>query len=259
MIIELNTVYHRTLIPTDAGYCSSWKYILHPSYSDTAKSSVSAFTLIQNELLDLFKYVEPVVENQKCYSHRILELFLRTCVEIEVNFKAILLANGYEKKNLKKNLNIVDYYKLEKTHKLSKYIVTLPLFDILNEEDNWYTRRPFSDWQYSESKLSWWKDYNDVKHSRHEHFKQANLGNLLTAVYGLLVILSAQFFDGRVFTPIAGDMRVRTDPNILLYKGIGDFFYITFPALDTWERKYSLNNDKPLSFIKHPDLKPTTK
>jgi hypothetical protein len=149
--------------------------------------------------------------------------------------------------------HIKDYCKLEKTHKLSKYRVTLPLFDILDEEENWYTRRPFSDWQDSISELSWWSDYNEVKHSRHEHFKQANLGNLLTAVYGLLVILSAQFFDGLVFTPIAGDMRVRSDANILLYRGIGDFFYISFPALDTWKEKYSFDNDKGnLSFIKHP-------
>ena len=33
----------------------------------------------------------------------------------------------------------------------------------------------------------WWGSYNNVKHHRHEHFKDANLKNVLNAVAGLLV------------------------------------------------------------------------
>jgi len=50
------------------------------------------------------------------------------------------------------------------------------------------TLRPWSNWTRDENPNPlWWRSYNNVKHQRHEHFKDANLKNVLNAVGGLLV------------------------------------------------------------------------
>jgi hypothetical protein len=47
----------------------------------------------------------------------------------------------------------------------------------------------------SGGKLKWYDAYNDTKHDRQQQFKEANFGNLLEAVAGLVVLLSSQFCD----------------------------------------------------------------
>lgn len=54
-------------------------------------------------------YIEPSDDNKDTYSHRIYELYLRTCTEFEANAKFILKSNGYN--NAKR---ILDYWKLNK-------------------------------------------------------------------------------------------------------------------------------------------------
>jgi hypothetical protein len=56
-------------------------------------------------------------------------------------------------------------------------------------------RIPFSSWGPSGGNLTWYDAYNDTKHDRHTQFNQANFGNLLEAVAGLVALLSSQFCD----------------------------------------------------------------
>lgn len=42
-------------------------------------------------------------------------------------------------------------------------------------------------------RLSWYQDYNQVKHNRYANFHLANLGNLMSAISGLLCILHVQY------------------------------------------------------------------
>ena len=60
----------------------------------------------------------------------------------------------------------------------------------------------FEDWKAGRG-LNWYQIYNASKHDRHEAFKQANMEHLLTAIAGLLVVLSSQF-GTQDFSP--GDM-----------------------------------------------------
>jgi hypothetical protein len=62
--------------------------------------------------------------------------------------------------------------------------------------------KPFEPWKSSRGlsspgrvSLPWYQAYNASKHDRHDEFKQANLENLVTAVAGLLVLISSQFRD----------------------------------------------------------------
>ena len=124
-------------------------------------------------------------DNKLTYSHRIYELLLRTCTEFENNCKGILIANGYDKKNL----NAEDYFKINRASKLSEYEVKINIWSPSPR-----VIYPFKDWDVEQySPLSWYQDYNKVKHNRSENFPKANLENLLNAVAGLYVVLASQF------------------------------------------------------------------
>jgi hypothetical protein len=64
-------------------------YIADQRYACAPEQYVLAFELIQKDLLELFDYIEPAHLNRQCYSYRIHELLMRTCVEVEANCKAV--------------------------------------------------------------------------------------------------------------------------------------------------------------------------
>jgi hypothetical protein len=81
---------------------------------------VRALVLIQNDLQSIFEYLEPSDESRTAYSYRIHALLMRTCVEVEANFKAILEENTFTAPP-KRSLNMTDYRKVDATHHLSSY------------------------------------------------------------------------------------------------------------------------------------------
>ena len=90
--------------------------------------------LIQKDLQTLFEFIEPSDTNLTAYSYRTHELLIRTCIEIEANFKAILNENTFNPidKNghprRENRWNIHDYKKVNKTHHLASYRVHIPIW-----------------------------------------------------------------------------------------------------------------------------------
>ena len=218
----------------NSGY-SSRAYILDPEYSNQPEHFVRAFLLIQDDLKKLFEYIEPSNECLKTFSYRIHELLMRTCIEIEANFKAILAANIYTPKN--HNFNMSVYKKINITHRLSSYKVILPIW---NQKEKIFV--PFNSWKNLKipTGLAWYQAYNASKHDRHENFKQANLENLLDAISALLILLSSQFgtedFSG-------GPVGLAID-GYEYYEGeapIGEYFRVKFPEDWPEEEKYDFN------------------
>ena len=70
----------------NSGY-SGWAYIHDRDYAKNAEHYVRALVLIQNDLQSIFEYLEPSDESRTAYSYRIHALLMRTCVEVEANFK----------------------------------------------------------------------------------------------------------------------------------------------------------------------------
>lgn len=169
----------------NSGY-SSWAYIRDKSYARDPQHFVRAYLLIQKDLIQLFEYVEPSDLGSTAYSYRIHELLMRTCIEVEANFKAILFANDYRPKH-PQWLNMEVYSKVNISHHLSSYEVSLPIWEGASG-----TFKPFEAWAVRGS-IDWYQAYNASKHDRHESFKSANLLVLVTAVAGLLVLMTAQF------------------------------------------------------------------
>lgn len=147
------------------------------------KSMIMAARLIIDDFERLFEFIEPHTSNEKVFSHRIYELLLRACTEVEASCKGMLQANGHAANSME------DYKKIEQATHLSGYTVQYTNWTSSN-----YSVQPFVSWATGGS-LSWYKAYNDVKHNRWQKFKQANLKNLLDAISGLLCLIHAQIGD----------------------------------------------------------------
>lgn len=186
--------------PND-GY-SSWGYIIDHEYAKDPEHYVRALLLIQENLKQIFEFIEPSDESRLAYSYRIHALFMRTCIEIEANFKAILAENKFTPRR-NTQLGMIDYRKVDATHHLSTFEVVLPVWNgpapILRPFHPWKALRGLPSSPVGTKpvgvKLPWYSAHNESKHDRHVKFKQANLGNLIQATAALLVLVSAQFHE----------------------------------------------------------------
>lgn len=225
----------------NSGY-SQWGYIVDREYANSPEHYTRAFSLIQSDLIKLFEFVEPADTNLDSYSYRIHELLMRTCIEVEANFKAILKENIFNptdrngRTRPEKTWNINDYKKVNKTHHLSSYKVIVPIWSGMST-----TFTPFSAWEIDEP-LPWYQAYNKCKHDRQNEFKKANFRNLLNAVSGLLILLSSQFRT-EDFSPGTSSISVQGDCYYYYNTepALGEFFHIEFPADWTDDEKYDFN------------------
>lgn len=208
------------------------RYLRSPEYSQDITSLKRAFHMLQEDLKKIFEYIEPHTDNYNTYSHRLYELFLRICTEVESNFKGMLKANDYIKPN-SRNWNISDYYKIEAATKLSSYELKIKLS---NKEE---VLRPFKAWSIGPS-LSWYQDYNTVKHNRSDNFNKANLKNVLTALAGLHALLYSQFQSeifnlyGDISMTVVGDNGIVSSVN-------NDIF--TLQSIGGWSEQEKYNFD----------------
>jgi hypothetical protein len=226
--MSLPRPYHRNwraIKPaTNSGY-SNWAYIIDKEYAKSPTHYVRAYKLLQADLEKLFEYVEPSSESLQTFSYRIHELLMRACIEVEANFKAILTENTYTPSVDRFGqpiFNITTFKKVDITHHLSSYEVSLPIW-----HGSTRSFKPFEDWKFGRG-LRWYQAYNSSKHNRHESFKRANMEQLLDAIAGLLVLLSAQF---RTQEFSAGDASLAISGYDYhdMDSAIGSLFRIKFP------------------------------
>jgi len=205
-------------------HSGQYQYLFHPDYAKSPEHYIRAFLLIQKDLQSLFDYIEPADLNSNCYSYRIHELLLRTCVEVEANCKAILLENRYKKNG---DLTMSDFKKINKSHHLSSYEIKLPLW-----HGSKSLRTPFLRWATGES-LSWYQAYNKTKHDRHDKFNLASFENLIDAVCGLVTVLASQFWT-EDYSP-ESDLVALGNSSDDMETAIGGYFRVKFP--DDWSEE----------------------
>jgi len=232
--------FYRTCRPfQDGSYDEGGRlvYLRHPKFTKSPRHYINGYLLIQKDLISLFNYIEPSDTNLNAYSHEIMNLFLRSCIECEANFKAILRENGYD---LPDRPNINHYAKVEKSHRLSSYKVKIPWWSGEGSE-----RQPFKEWgtitDGNPGGLGWYRDYNIVKHDRYDNFKNASFNNLIDSICGVVVLLSSQFHceDYSPHNPTIvcegyGD-------NDGMETAIGDYFRIKFPNDWPSEERYGFD------------------
>jgi len=245
--LSLKYPYRRIIRPFQNGsYFEGGRkgYIKHPDYADFPDQFIRPFLIIQKDFIDLLDYIEPNDRNEDTFSYRIHSLLIRTCIEIEVNCRAVLAENGYSKPVDKQNMK--DYRKINETHRLSSYLVKLPVW-----RGERSCRRPFRSWEHQNAPLKWYNAYNGIKHNRHNEFVKASFGNLVDAICGLVVLLTAQFGD-EDFTPKESAILWCGLPEDL-ESTIGGYFRIQYPDLDVWEKSELYGFQ--LEDIKSPNFK----
>lgn len=234
--------YKRTIrVSKNGSYSDHWMYLLHPKFANDPQHYIRAFLLIQEDLIKIFEFIEPCDQNENTISLKIQELLTRTCIEIEANFTAILKENIY---SVSRNWDIKrDYSLIEHSHKLSSYKVKFPIWKGIKNTytpfENWATY-PNNDWHV----LNWYQAYNKAKHDRHTHFDKATLGNLLNAISGLIVVLSAQFM-GEDYSPTTKSYGVSGnytyDYDSKFETAIGGYFRIQYPENWAEDEKYDFD------------------
>ena len=241
--MPISKPYHRNyrgiINGPNSGY-SQWAYVVDRDYASSPEHYVRAFLLIQSDLQRLLEFIEPADLNLDTFSYRVHELFMRSCIEVEANFKAILKENIFNPTDRgrlprpEKSWNIHDYKKVNTTHHLSAYKAHIPIWDGAES-----AFEPFREWAAA-PELSWYQAYNKSKHDRRNEFKKANLRNRRNSVTGLLVLLSSQF-GNEDFSPGGRSLGVNTDSYYSTIPALGNFFHIAFPNDWTDAEKYDFN------------------
>lgn len=167
-------------------------YVTHTEFAVEPRYYLASLRILQIDLLELFQFIEPADANLETFSHRVHELLVRICIEIEAHFYNILMSNTPELKDKKRSPNIVKFKEIDRTHSLSKFLVRYPGWR--GDSGVW---APFEKWSDAASREqpAWWQAYNDTKHRRHELFEKATLGHLMEAFTALIVVYHSQYRD----------------------------------------------------------------
>jgi hypothetical protein len=151
--------------------------------------SVQQLSTLINRLVSIFNNIYPTEANFKSYGHEIRNLLILACTEVEAQLKGILMANGYEFGT--NGGSMKHYVKLFKVLRLDEYVLKLSHFPDINNVS------PFKDWNQNRptKSLTWYDNYNAVKHSREDEFYKADLISVINAVCAVAILLYAQYGD----------------------------------------------------------------
>ena len=135
--------------------------------------------LIQ-KLQDILLYVEPCESGLKTYSHKMRELLILACTELECTFKTY---------NLGKNQGMKDYVKILSMVNLAKHKLSLVGYT------NPYKCCPFEKWNAKQptKSLPWYDAYNQVKHNKGDSFHLATLENCINAIAANIVLFAVRY------------------------------------------------------------------
>ena len=167
-------------------------------YAETYTRSIVAAESLFSEVKELFRVVEPEIQNFNSYGHRIRELLILLCTEIEACWAGVLKANGMETK-AKGRFTTKNYINVCDPLRLTEWKVRLKDYRLIDFQ-------PFRYWNFllPTFSLPWYDAYNKVKHDREDNFSFGTLDSVLHAAAALHIMQVAQFGRG-VFDMLHGN------------------------------------------------------
>lgn len=171
-------------------------------------SSVNQLSVLSQNLALLFQTIEPDKINYHVFGHNIRNLLILTCTEVEAQLKGVYQSIARKEKD---RYYTTDYVKLCEILKLKDYSVNLGYFPLDNDIE------PFKNWDASmpTKSISWYDNYNAVKHDRENQFSKATLWSVIEAIAGLAILLIAQYGENLPYwkEQIGGFFTFNTTPN----------------------------------------------
>ena len=146
------------------------------------------YMIIAEDLDKTTRYVEHTVDNDNVYSAEFSKIILSSCAEIDTVCRLFC-------KKIDPNSTFVD--SSLRGGDIRNYAETiLQVFPKLPQTEIYFTKyytekKPWEGWTLTPQYQSpqWWRDYQLIKHYRHEHFRRATLFNALHSTAALYVIL----------------------------------------------------------------------
>lgn len=152
------------------------------------------YTYLENRLLETSRFITLTPSNLCTWSENLADLLILTGSAVDTFFRDMRLCPNVStckevidvekrvKEEKRKNWDVGDFMEAyEPLYELSKNEVTLPF----GLSDSWAIR-PFED--FGSKPPAWWIAYNHVKHEYYEKIAEANLGNVVNALGGLMVL-----------------------------------------------------------------------
>jgi len=132
------------------------------------------FLAIEQDLINLSRYIEFCEDNFKVYSIEIARIIMASTQEIDVVMKEICKnKGGLSRSETGYRTFIPTIYP-----KLMDRKIEVPKYEL--------SFIPFAEWKLNKTP-NWWTANNKIKHQRNTHFSKASLGNMLNSVCGLMI------------------------------------------------------------------------
>ncbi|NWD99670.1 MULTISPECIES: hypothetical protein [Pseudomonas] len=162
--------------------------VLNPQlvYGRSFMGSVVASESLFKEVSEVFRFVEPDQPNYGVFSHKLRELLILLCTEIEANWKPIYDLN-YPSKQVTRHTT-KDYFLLKAPLRLGSYKARLKDYPHCSFS-------PYVSWDGTAptSSLTWYDAYNAVKHDRESNFHRSTLEHVLNACAALHILQVTQW------------------------------------------------------------------
>lgn len=145
----------------------------------TVSAHLNYFSCLEDDLIQLSRWIEFSPDNEMVYSIELARLLMTASAEVDVVAKALCKAI-----DIHKNASGINSYQ-------SILLQAIPMLPESRVEMSRFGMQfqPWSNWSTPGEPPDWWKGNNKVKHHRSEHFRQANLKNVLNAIAALLILL----------------------------------------------------------------------
>jgi len=138
------------------------------------------FLALEEDLVELARYVEFSERNFQAFSTEMARLLLAASSEVDVVMKLRCQQLGEAAANMRDYRGVLR----DQEPVLAGMRAFIPRYGLV--------LTPWENWRRDESP-DWWLDYNSVKHQRNTEFTKANLKNVLNAMAGLSLLLLAYY------------------------------------------------------------------
>lgn len=145
----------------------------------------SDLKILIDKLHEILLFVEPDANGLQAYGHKIRELLILACTEVESSWVSYFRLAGQDNVRLSTN----DYVKLNEKLRLFEYQVSFK-----NHPFN-IQMKPFECWDAESPtrSLTWYDAYNKTKHNKAESFSSATLDSCFKAIAANIVMFCARY------------------------------------------------------------------